>query len=452
MYAILISIWHGVSCYAGSVDGGGKVKNACRHVAAASTRDSTGEWVRCMKLAEDGMLFLSTNQGLLHSLQLPNDVIARSSSRRFAHTTSVSSSASKSAWTCLYRSPRKAATTCMQILDADRQCAQADSQIANTLKDGHCIVFGDGLGHVTCIMTHPAGMPSRSRHSNANSGRTSSHPGHSDDCSQQQPGSTPADLSLDEFEPMQPEQQVDAAQEISWVAHEGKPVLAIFQAPALGSRHVFTTTSSGAPMRWWLLPGHTSSSAATFQVAATHQKADVHDSSSVASAGHMAQFQQAAHHSDLASLLSSASKLPASSASEHHLDYHTPASSSSGSHALQGPAPVLLAEVVVLAGRGSQIVAVAACPQQGALVCGDLAGNVMAFPLSASLLEPSPPGLFILCAQGAPPGSVSVHPLCSRSTTWQYKCSSSERQRVSSGSMCVLCGSQVNVYSSCNGS
>ncbi|KAA6428663.1 MAG: hypothetical protein FRX49_01538 [Trebouxia sp. A1-2] len=83
-----------------------------RKAAAASQgRDSKVEWVRCMKLADESMLFVGTNLGCLYSVSLPPD-----------------NSSSSPEWHLLYNSPRKAAITSLQVVQPD---VQANPQGAN---------------------------------------------------------------------------------------------------------------------------------------------------------------------------------------------------------------------------------------------------------------------------------------------------------------------------------
>lgn len=246
-------------------------KHKPKPAAAARGRDSKDEWVRCLKLADQRTLYLATNLGCLYRMKLPSN------------TTQPSPD-----WQLLYSSPRKAAIISMQIVYRDKQSAgqasHARSDQTQSLggalgeesdlgSDCHWVVFGDIKGVITSFKVEHS-----SRHS----------------CTPR-PG-VPAPLAGDVPplpEPVTKDESSQAALEpndnrnsaptcsqgarqqsqapsacVSWDANQGKPVLAVFTAPAFGPRHVFTTSINGTPLRWWLMPQHASSSDSPGAVAA----------------------------------------------------------------------------------------------------------------------------------------------------------------------------------------
>ncbi|DBA78263.1 TPA: hypothetical protein ACH3X2_008215 [Trebouxia sp. C0005] len=315
-----------------------------RKAAAASQgRDSKVEWVRCMKLADESMLFVGTNLGCLYSVSLPPD-----------------NSSSSPEWHLLYNSPRKAAITSLQVVQPD---VQANPQGANAPAAQHStagsgasagaelqnlwVIFGDIQGVVTCLRMKQADVHvSRQQSTPTSHTSASSHDqlqlqvALQDDYNQF-PSST---LTSNQTTPQsnklrQPDNQqshgvCSPGTCVSWVAHSSKPVLKIFTVPAFGPCHVFSTSVTGTALRWWLMPER-------------------------------------------------ASRLPSPVSS--------PSSASSGSGAPGQVAAAgqakLLAEIRGPVGRGSQIVALDACPKRGLLMCGDMIGTVMGFAVPSELLQ-----------------------------------------------------------------
>ena len=211
----------------------------------------------------------------------------------------------------------------------------------------------------------------------------------------------------------QPEQHAPAKitsplPRFSWVAHQGSPVLAIFHPSNCGPRHVFTTSIAGAPMKWWLLPEPAASSAATSQEAETQNLTQPQPATSSVAASQVAETQgmtqpdpvifspatnQVAETRNLTQPEHATSSAPAAgqgitAASSPHP--HT-SSTASGEQLSRGQtSPKLLAEVTPILGRGSQIVAADACWSRRLLVCGDMAGNVMAYSIPQCLLQQPP--------------------------------------------------------------
>ena len=369
--------------------------------------DSKAEWVRCMKLTHDSQLYLATNQGCFYTLHPALDNCNPNSS-----SSSSSSSSSQPAWRLLYSSPRKAAITCMQILYTDRQLlphSMTASATASLMAGAHnrntrWAVFGDGVGVVTCLEVEASVAPQSrvapsSRHTQGfGSGlhqdlpqppAVTQHEAWQPTSSQASGFSAQASGTQDsglgsqgpfkredsgQCASQQPEQQSEPSlacslPSFSWAAHQGNPVLAIFHPSNFEPRHVFTTSIAGAPMRWWLLPVHTSSSAATGGAAETPDLTHSdHTASTAVAAG-----QDRATADDPSSLL------------------RRPSLSAPGQQLSMGHiAPQLLAEVNPIPGRGSQIVAMDACWSRRLLVCGDMAGNIMAFTIPHLLLQEGP--------------------------------------------------------------
>ena len=307
---------------------------ATKHKLAASGsgRDSKDEWVRCMKLADQGTLYLATNQGCLYIMQLPSD-----------------STKSSSEWRLLYCSPRKAAITCLQIVPQEDKSteeaahatrAQGQSIGGAMASDAdshdHWVVFGDIKGFATCLRVRQSAVAStRQAGSPMSDNRTAMQSNQqlpSLLAAQSKPTQTASDsVCLPRAESGSPQHfqlggqasdnRTDARDCISWNAHRGKPVLAVFSAPGFGSGHIFTTSVTGTPLHWWLMPHHSSTSPLSAgQVAAAYE-------------------------------------------------------------------PELLAEVRPPLGRGSQIVALDACPKRGLLICGDMAGNVLGFAVPPEIWQ-----------------------------------------------------------------
>ena len=371
-----------------------------------------------MKLTDDSLLYLSTNQGCFYSLHPAIDRCSPISSNTISTTTTTttnsdSSSSSQPAWRLLYSSPRKAAITCMQILHSGRQLLPHNataSGIASLAqkRNTHWAVFGDGIGVVTCLEVEVSVAPQSSAAISSKHTQGFASGRHQD--SQQPPpvsqdgalqpaqtsSSQASGLSAQASETQnsglgsqgpfkrgdsgqcaaqQPEWQSQAGRtsspsSFSWAAHQGSPVLAIFHPSNFGLCHVFTTSIAGAPMRWWLLPEHTASSAATGRAADTQDSTcSEHAAPSAVAAG-----QSRATAADSNPLLGHASL---SAAGQQHL--------STGQ-----VVPQLLAEVAPIPGRGSQIVAMDACWSRRLLVCGDMAGNVMALTIPHLLLQEGP--------------------------------------------------------------
>ena len=347
-------------------------------------------------MADNTMLYLSTTQGRLYSLQFP------------AH-----SGSSEPAWSFLCRSSSKASVACMQILHTDRQGLSQRRETA----DGHVmgafgerwIVFGDGKGLVTCTKVQSAGIPPSSPVSIPGHGHHTVSPNqtytegpaaHRVSIAAAEVGSSPGidsntveNAQASELQTGQSQQRPTRNSNFSWVAHGGKPILAIFCAPAFGSRHIFTTTVAGAPMRWWLLPEHTSSSAADSQPAATQEINEPEPASCAHTSSSAIAGQVAGGHKDIQRRPAHSSSPEAAQASGVCKPKASLRTSSSGSQG-QFPAasePQLLANIIVPSGRGCQIVAVDACPERGVLVCGDMAGSVMAFVLQDTLLTQKEP-------------------------------------------------------------
>lgn len=415
-----------------------------------------------MKLTNTSELYLSTNQGCLHRLHLAVD-------------SSSSSRSSQPAWRLLYSSPSKAAITCMQIVSTENAppilphsrhastTAAASHVVGAQARDHHWAVFGDGVGVATCLAAQHSAPPQS---------RDVVAPGHRlDDLGPPQELqplptvmhediATPSSPSLPgrkasgaaEGAAQQPEQLAEPScasplpPHFSWVAHQGSPVLAIFHPPSFGSRHVFTTSIAGAPMKWWLLPEHSASPAASDQVAATRTQDLAHVTQDLLQSEHATQDSALSEHavhpagqvaadaldqafSPLLSalsnplcqpqthkpLLSQAAPLndsmqlsnpstssataeaKAATADEHDALEYGPSSTPDGQISTGTTAPWLLAEVAPIPGRGSQIVAMDACWVRQLLICGDMAGNVMAFRIPSLLLQGSTPGVFV-CA------------------------------------------------------
>lgn len=438
------------------------------HSAGVTARpcDSRAEWVRCMKLTNTSQLYLSTNQGCLHRLHLTVDNCSSSSSR---------SSSNQPAWRLLYSSPSKAAITCMQIIGTDiapptllhsrhASITAAGSHVVGAqARDHHWVVFGDGVGVATCLAAQHSASP-QTRDIGA-SGHRPNGLGQP-----QEPQPSPALMQEDTATPsapnpssrqdsgaaegasQQPERLADPScapplpPHLSWVAHQGSPVLAIFHPSSFGSRHVFTTSIAGTPMRWWLLPEHTSSSATAGQVAVTqtqnlaqvkHVTQDLsqseyatqdpalsehaaHPAGKVAATAldqafsppltassnplfhpqtHPPLLSQTAplHESKQPcnpSTSSATAEAEAATADEHDALEYGPSSTPGGQVSTGTVGPRLLAEVAPIPGRGSQIVAMDACWARQLLVCGDMAGNVMAFRIPTLLLQGSTPGVY----------------------------------------------------------
>lgn len=319
-----------------------------------SGRDSKGEWVRCMRLANQNTLYLATNQGCLYSIKLPSD-----------------SAQPYSTWQLLYSSPCKAAVICLQIIHSGNQSLQpatapvhhtqeAGAQTVEAESDSEChwVVLGHITGTVTCLKVIPECANNTKQTCDANASTpgaphshlppsltptmphedvalTGSHASHASDSSE-----GPQSLADSQADVQQPCAGCHPSNYITWDAHNGKPVLAVFIVPAFGPCHVFTTSVTGTAMRWWLMPETLFSSSPSF-----------------------------------------------------------PSSSSSSSPALPGQVAAaqgarLLAEIRVPIGRGSQIVALDACPKRALLVCGDMAGNVMSFAVPLGILHNHVAGLF----------------------------------------------------------
>lgn len=320
---------------------------------SATGRDSKGEWVRCMRLANQNTLYLATNQGCLYSIQLPSH-----------------SAQPISTWQLLYSSPSKAAVICLQIIQPEDQSLQpatapvhqtqeAGAQTVEVDSDSEChwVVLGHITGAVTCLKIRPECAINTKQACDANAsipGASHSHlppslsstPRRNDDALTGSHASVssgvPQSSAGSQAGSQQPCIGCHTSDCITWDAHNGKPVLAVFAVPAFGPRHVFTTSVTGTAMRWWLMPE---------------------------------------------TLFSSSSFPPSSS------------SSSQSSPALPGQVAAaqgarLLAEIRVPIGRGSQIVALDACPKRALLVCGDMAGNVMSFAVPPSVLHNHDAGLF----------------------------------------------------------
>jgi hypothetical protein len=333
-------------------------------VAAASKgRDSKVEWVRCIKLADESKLFVGTNLGCLYSVNLPSDSVNLPSD---SVNLPSDSSSSIPEWHLLYTSPRKAAITSLQVVHPD---AQAKPQGVNAPAAQHStagsgmsakadlqncwVVFGDIQGVVTCLRMNQADVH-LSRHqsipisvsSHDWSQLPASQLAPQDNCNQP-PSSA---MTINQITPWSKELRQPGDQQshgvcnhstcVSWLAHSGKPVLKIFTVPAFGPRHVFSTSVTGSALRWWLMPEH-------------------------------------------ASLSPSPDSSPSSASS---------LSGSPGQVAAAGQAR-LLAEIRGPVGRGSQIVALDACPKRGLLMCGDMIGSVMGFVVPSELLQNVTAGL-----------------------------------------------------------
>ena len=351
-----------------------------------------------MRMADETTLYLSTTQGRLYSLDIPEDGCS-----------------SEAAWTFLCCSSSKAPVACMQILHTDRRGLAQHEQAAGSCVFGisseRWIVFGDGKGLVTCAKVQSAGTnPSRPSPKSGHSHNTAS-PGQrytGGPAAAHAPPTAAADLvsspgidsetaeaaRISEAQLQQSQQQSNSNSTFSWVAHGGKPILAIFCAPAFGSRHIFTTTVAGAPMRWWLLPEHTSSSAANSQLTATQESSQSETACCAHTSSSAAARQVAEAQGVTQGLPASSSSPKAAQASAVCKPEASPRSSFSGSQGQfpAAPEPQLLAEIIAPSGRGCQIVAVDACPERGVLVCGDMAGNVMAFVLQGAFLTQQPSG------------------------------------------------------------
>ena len=344
--------------------------------ASFKGRDSKVEWVRCLKLADESTLFVGTNLGCLYSVSLPSDSVnlpadslnLPSDSLRPSGSVSLPSDSSSSSpeWALLYSSPRKAAITSLQVIHPD---AQAKPQSRNGLAAQHStagsgtsaeaglqsrwVVFGDIQGVVTCLRMKQADVHSSrhqstpTSHSSASSDDQSQLPVASQEDCNRSPSST---LTSNQTTPRSNELRQPGDQQshgvcspsacVSWIAHSGKPVLKIFTVPAFGPRHVFSTSVTGTALRWWLMP-------------------------------------------EPASLLPSPVSFSSSASSLSGLP---------GQVAAAGQAR-LLAEVRGPPGRGSQIVALDACPRRGLLMCGDMIGTVMGFAVPSELLQNLSTGL-----------------------------------------------------------
>ena len=370
-----------------------------------------------MKLTDDSQLYLSTNQGCFYSL---HPAVDRCTSTITTTTTtsdsSYSSSSSQPAWRLLYSSPRKAAITCMQILHSGRQLPPHNTTASSTAslassaqkRNTHWAVFGDGVGVVTCLEIEVSIAPQSSatvssKHTQSFGSGLHQDPQHLPAVAQDrasQPAQTSSrqasglraqvsDAQNSGFGSQGPSKRGDSGQcaspqpewqtqpcltsslsSFSWAAHQGSPVLAIFHPTNFGLRHVFTTSIAGAPMRWWLLTEHTLSSAAPGGAADTQASTQ----SEHAATSAVAAWQSRATAADSNPLLGYASL---SSPGQQQL--------STGQ-----VTPQLLAEVTPIPGRGSQIVAMDACWSRRLLVCGDMAGNVMAFTIPHLLLQERP--------------------------------------------------------------
>ena len=309
---------------------------------ASSARDSKGEWVRCMKLADQTTLYLGTNQGCLYTTHLPTDI---------AHPSSQ--------WQLLYSSPRSAAIISMQIAHlgrprsspslapAQRRRAQPAHE-SESHSECHSLVFGDIRGVVTCLKVSPLPTDAKGYSMEPTPGLQASVPASAHvppptpNAAQREPPQAATDSASSQTRPgrdplhqaHKSEQQArtlpGCSEHLSWDAQDGKPILAVFTSSGLGPCHVFATSVTGRPMRWWLMPEHTSSSAPVAQ----------------------------------------------------HL-----------SPVFPGQQVRLLAEVRAPAGRGSQIVALDACPKQGLLICGNMAGDVMGFAIPSGLMQARPSGV-----------------------------------------------------------
>ena len=353
--------------------------------AASKGRDSKVEWARCMKLADESTLFVGTNLGCLYSVSLPSDSVNLPSDSVSLPLDSVSlpsdsvklpsdSSSSNPDWHLLYSSPRKAAITSLQVVHPDAhakpQGVNAPTAQQSTAGSGMSaeadlqnlwVVFGDIEGVVTCLRMNQAEVHSSrhqsspTSHSSASSHDLSQLPAtplaSQDDCNQS-PSSTltsnqttPQSNELWQPGVQQPHGVCSPSTCVSWIAHSGKPVLKIFTVPAFGPRHVFSTTVTGTALRWWFMPEH-------------------------------------------ASLSPSPVSSPSSASS---------LAGSPGQVAAAGPAR-LLAEIRGPPGRGSQIVALDACPKRGLLMCGDMVGTVMGFAVPSELLQDDIAGLLSACA------------------------------------------------------
>ncbi len=345
--------------------------------AASKGHDSKVEWVRCFKLADESTLFVGTNLGCLYSVNLPSDSVNLPSDSINLPSDSVNllsdsvslpcdGSSSSPEWHLLYSSPRKAAITNLQVIHLDAQpkpqgmnapaaqhsTADSTGMSAEADLQNLWVVFGDIQGVVTCLRTNQADVhSSRNQSSPTPDTSASSHdqsqlPASQDDCNQS-PSST---LTSNQTTPQSNELRQPGDQQshgvcspstcVSWIAHSGKPVLKIFTVPAFGPRHVFSTTVTGTALRWWLMPEHVSLSPS------------------------------------LVSSPSSASSL----------------SGSLGQVAAAGQAR-LLAEIRGPPGRGSQVVALDACPKRGLLMCGDMVGTVVGFAVPSELLQNIAAGL-----------------------------------------------------------
>lgn len=432
----------------------------CAGGAAAGSWDSKAEWVRCMKLSHSSQIYLSTNQGCFYSLHPTVDRCSPSTTTTATTATTSSSSSSGSsgsqpAWRLLYSSPSKAAITCMQILDTDRQLqghgvsasAMATHAAGGPKGNTRLAVLSDGVGVVTCLEVDGTaesqsnatvasehsqdvgfGLHPKSRQSSAAVQDGTLQGAHTpssrdsvlntqasdtqDSGVQSQATLTGENSGPAECVTQQPEQHAPAKlasplPRFSWVAHPGSPVLAIFHPATCGPRHVFTTSIAGAPMKWWLLPepepatssaatsqeaetqgmtqsDYATSSAATSQVAETRSLTQPEPATSSAAPGQEAETQGMTRSERAASSAAAGQKSQTAASS---LNPHT-SSAASGEQLSRGQtAPQLLAEVAPIPGRGSQIVAADACWSRRLLVCGDMAGNVMAYSIPDLLLQ-----------------------------------------------------------------
>ncbi|DBA76394.1 TPA: hypothetical protein ACH3X1_010099 [Trebouxia sp. C0004] len=338
-----------------------------RVAPSSKGRDSKVEWVRCFKLADESTLFVGTNLGCLYSVNLPSDSVDLPSDSISLPSDSVSlpsdSSSSSPEWHLLYNSPRRAAITSLQVLHPDAQdnpqgvtAPAAQHSIAGSGMSAEAelqnlwVVFGDIQGVVTCLRMKQADVH-MSRHqsvptshasaSSHNQSQLSRSPlASQDNCKQPLTGTmtsnqgVPWSTGLRQPGDQQLHGVCSPSTCVSWEAHSGKPVLRIFTVPAFGPRHVFSTSVTGTALRWWHMPQH-------------------------------------------ASLSPSPLSSPYSASS---------LSGSPGQVAAAGQAR-LLAEIRGPVGRGSQIVALDACPKRGLLMCGDMSGNVMGFVVPPELLQ-----------------------------------------------------------------
>lgn len=419
-----------------------------------------------MKLTDSSQMYLSTNQGCFYSLHPTVDrcsptattattttTTATTATATISSSSSSGSSGSQPAWRLLYSSPRKAAITCMQILDTDRQllprggmsASATAAHVAGRPKgDTHLAVLGDGVGVVTCLEVDASavsqssaavasehsqdlgfGLHQKSQQSSAlvkdGALQGARIPSSKDSvlnaqASETQDSGIQSQATLNrqdsgpaECDSRQPEQHAPARlasplPSFSWVAHQKSPVLAIFHPSNSGPRHILTTSIAAVPLKWWLLPQPAAASAATSQVpetrkltepepanssAATHQVAETQNLTQPEHATSLAATSQEAETQGLTHFEHAASSAAAGQSQTAASSLKPRASSSAFGEQLSAGhmAPQLLAEVTPIHGRGSQIVAADACWSRKLLVCGDMAGNVMAYSIPDVLLQ-----------------------------------------------------------------